>query len=200
MAYVGGELADAGDEVVVGSVQGVLKLVEPMVGFGGLAASEVVQVQAVGSAAVAGPGGELPPELGAFGMVGEVEHAGEDVGAVYVEVLQRAGPLLGAAADGLGEALHVGGGTRLVEAPAHDDRQLVACPGHRGHLSGGQDVSGVLGQAAQARADVERAALDRQLRSGLVQSLFHAGHFDSPLVLMYEDTAGSRRSLALRQW
>ncbi|MFF3940433.1 hypothetical protein [Streptomyces phaeofaciens] len=45
-----------------------------------LAVLRVVQVEAVGGGGDVGACGELPPELGAFGAVGQVEQAGEGEG------------------------------------------------------------------------------------------------------------------------
>ncbi|MFJ3823367.1 hypothetical protein [Streptomyces nodosus] len=48
-------------------------LVQPVLGLGGLAQPQVVQMKAVRGGAVAGPGGELPPELGAFAVIGQCD-------------------------------------------------------------------------------------------------------------------------------
>ena len=147
-------------------------------------------------------GGELPPELRAFRVVGEVEHAGEHLGTLYIDVKAPQRPpavLRPIGTDRLSQLLHVGGGRGLVQDPPDDDGQLLAGVRHGGRVRGRCDVARVLGEPAQARADVERAALSGQLLASLVQQGFH-GHFESPWVLMYADTASSRRSLALRQW
>ncbi|GHI27101.1 hypothetical protein Shyd_84720 [Streptomyces hydrogenans] len=55
-----------------------------------LTESQVAQVEAVGGDSVSGASGQLPPELGAFGVTGKEEQAGEHGGAVLVELAGRA--------------------------------------------------------------------------------------------------------------
>ena len=108
-----GELLDGHQyghqEVVVGTVvvlPELLELFEPVAGFLQLAQLQVVQVQAVRGGAVPGAGRQLPPERGALGVSGQVEHAGEDQGAVDVHVLKRGALVRGTVgADLLGQAL-----------------------------------------------------------------------------------------------
>ncbi|CAM5367753.1 hypothetical protein STENM223S_05421 [Streptomyces tendae] len=64
---------------------------------------------------MAGAGGQFPPELGALGVVGEVEHAAEELGAVDVEVCE-------------------GGVAVAVSVVAEADSELFDVPGRRGSL------------------------------------------------------------------
>jgi hypothetical protein len=110
-----GAVGGFGVEDVVGD------FVQPVPCLPGFAEGEVVQVQAVGRGAVAGAGGELPPELGALRVVGEVEQAGEDEGAVDVQVT-----VVGGRFGFLGEAVDVVGGVGSVENPAAYDGQPLS--------------------------------------------------------------------------
>lgn len=93
-AHVAGEDFQAVEEGGVrrcGVGHGVGELVEPVPGPAGFAQAQVVQVQAVGSGAAASAGGELPPELGGFGVPGQGKQAGVDEGAVDVELCDSSG-------------------------------------------------------------------------------------------------------------
>ncbi|MFF7549631.1 hypothetical protein ACFZCU_39260 [Streptomyces canus] len=89
-------------------------------------------MQAVRGGAAAGPGGELPPELGGLGVPGKGKQAGADEGAVDVEFVfgQRA------AVRAFGDLRDVGGGVGCVEdPPAHHHEALSG-------LGGAGDVGG----------------------------------------------------------
>ncbi|CAM5736433.1 hypothetical protein STENM223S_07692 [Streptomyces tendae] len=83
-----GEAGGAQEKLLI-EVDGLqTQLVQPVHGLGAGSQRGVVEVEAVGGAEVAGAGGQFPPELGALGVVGEVEHAAEELGAVDVEVCE----------------------------------------------------------------------------------------------------------------
>lgn len=109
-------------------------------------------MQAVRGEPVPGAGRELPPELGAFGVAGEMEQAGEDEGAVDVVDGRRHGAFVGELGD-------VEGGAGAVEDPAGHHRQALADGGEAFHVRcrGRLGARRVGGQAAQGGADVEFA-------------------------------------------
>ncbi len=113
-----------------------------------LAEGEVVQVKAVGGDPVSGAGRQLPPELGALGVAGEEEQAGEDSGAVLVELA------LGPAGGSVGEAADVGRGAGCVDRPPAYGRQLATRPRSAGKVHGGRrrTAVGVCGKAVQGGA------------------------------------------------
>jgi hypothetical protein len=176
----------------------VSALVQPAPCLPCLAEGEVVEVQAVGGGAVAGPGGELPPELGALAMVSQVEQACEGEGAVDVQVAVVRGRL-----GFLAEAVDVVGGVGFVEDPAAHHGQarsgLGGSDGVRVRL--GRDGGRVGGEAVQGSADVEavtRAGGD----PGVGQKLIDGGHCPAPFLFL-PTAAGRpsrmrRRSLPLR--
>jgi len=79
-----GEAGSTEEELFV-EVDGLqTQLVQPVGGLGAGSLCRVVKVEAVGGAEVTGACGQFPPELGALGVVGEVEHAAEELGPVDV--------------------------------------------------------------------------------------------------------------------
>ncbi|MFC7796889.1 hypothetical protein ACFUT5_32765 [Streptomyces cinereoruber] len=74
-----------------------------MGGLAVLAQGEVAQVETVGGDPVSDAVGQLPPELGAFGVACKEEEAGEDGGVVLAELA------VGATGGGVGQAADVAG-------------------------------------------------------------------------------------------
>nr|AHE38758.1 hypothetical protein pFRL2_83c [Streptomyces sp. FR1] len=191
-----------GEESAIGGfgVENVVgDLVQPVPCLPRLSEGEVVQVQAVGGGPVAGPGSELPPELGALTVVGQVEQAGEDEGTVDVQVVHSRRVVF------LGEAVDVVGGVGLVEDPAADHGQslpgLGGADGVRVRL--GRDGGRVGGEAAQGGADVE-AVTRPGGDAGVGQEFVDGGHCPAPFLFL-PGAAGRpsrmrRRSLPLRPW
>lgn len=83
------EAAGAQQEYLVDVGVSPAQRVDPMHGFGAGTLPEMVQVEAVDGANVVGAGGKFPPELGAEGAAGQVQHAAEEVGAVEVEICRQ---------------------------------------------------------------------------------------------------------------
>ncbi|MFE6456601.1 hypothetical protein ACFVP0_03930 [Streptomyces cinereoruber] len=86
-----------------------------------LVEGEVAQVEAVGGDPVSGAGGQLPPELSAFGMAGEEEQTGEDGGAVLAELT------VDAMDRGVGQTADVARGTGGVDGPPAYGRESSRC-------------------------------------------------------------------------
>ncbi|MFC8265783.1 hypothetical protein ACFUIZ_08695 [Streptomyces cinereoruber] len=114
LADVGGDGAqtveeDFIDATAVGAGGG--DLVPPVGGLAVLAQGEVAQVETVGGDPVSDAVGQLPPELGAFGVACKEEEAGEDGGVVLAELA------VGATGGGVGQAADVAGDAGGVDGP-----------------------------------------------------------------------------------
>ncbi|MER6297699.1 hypothetical protein [Streptomyces althioticus] len=166
-----GEAGGAEKELLV-EVDGLqTELVQPVDGLGAGSLCGVMQVEAVGGAEVACTCCQLPPELGALGVAGEVEHAAEELGAVDVEVFEgRVAVAVAVVAEAGGEFLDMPGRLGVFEVEAGQDGELAAGPRNQGgFLSAGE--RGLAGESAQAVGLVERAA-GTQGVTGLGKDLF----------------------------
>jgi hypothetical protein len=157
-------------------------------------------VQAVGGGPVTGSGGELPPELGALGMPGQVQQAREDGGALDVQLVL----LHGGGLRAFGQPVHVGGGAGTVEDPAGDHGQVLAGLSRPGHVRRWRGLRRIGGQPAQRGSDVE-GGRGRGRDKGVGEKVLdRGGHCPSPFLFL-PGAAGSfsctrSRSLPLRPW